>query len=445
MTMPAPRRAAEVCSLPYDFDPLALCRLAPQRYPFLLESVARNPAQGRYDILFAFPQETIRADSETVPFLERLDHSWTQAALPPASSPPPFAGGWFLCLTYELAGEIEQTLQLAPWSGGFTAFATRIPVALIRDHRARRAWASAEPGHEAYLPALQRDLKAAANLDEPELAGPVQLDPAPVEPYLEAVRRAQQHIAAGDIFQANLSRVWRAGPAPVDLAPIYAALRRCNPAPFAGLVRWPHGGLASSSPERLIGIRGGRVFTRPIAGTRPRAATAAVDSALSRELFASAKERAEHVMLIDLERNDLGRICAAGSVQVDEFMVRESYAHVHHIVSNVSGELRQDVTPGQAIAAVFPGGTITGVPKVRCMELIAALEDGPRGPYTGSIGYLDRDGSMDLNILIRSLVQDSSGISLRAGAGIVADSQPAEELAETQAKAKGLLLALDVG
>ncbi len=210
-------------------------------------------------------------------------------------------------------------------------------------------------------------------------------------------------------------------------------------------MRWPQGGLASSSPERLIGIRGGRVFTRPIAGTRPRAAAAAVDSALSRELFASAKERAEHVMLIDLERNDLGRICTAGSVHVDEFMVRESYAHVHHIVSNVSGELRADVTPGQAVAAVFPGGTITGVPKVRCMELIAALEDGPRGPYTGSIGYLDRDGSMDLNILIRSLVQDPSGISLRAGAGIVADSQPEQELAETQAKAKGLLLALDGG
>ena len=443
MTMPAPRRAAEISSLPYDFDPLALHRLAPQRYPYLLESVARNPNQGRYDILFAFPQQTIRASSTTAPFLERLDQSWEQAALPPGSSSPPFAGGWFICLAYELAAEIEPTLQLVPWSGGFTAFATRIPVALIRDHRTRRAWASAEPGYEAHLPALRRDLKAAAYLKDSEPARPVPLDPPPAGPYLEAVRRAQRHIAAGDIFQANLSRAWRAGPAPADLGSIYAALRRTNPAPFAGLVRWSQGGLASSSPERLIGIRGGRVFTRPIAGTRPRAATAAVDSALSRELFASAKERAEHVMLIDLERNDLGRICAAGSVEVDEFMVRESYAHVHHIVSNVSGELRPDVTPGQAIAAVFPGGTITGVPKVRCMELIAALEEGARGPYTGSIGYLDRDGSMDLNILIRSVVQDPTGISLRAGAGIVADSVPAQELAETQAKAKGLLLALD--
>ena len=147
-------------------------------------------------------------------------------------------------------------------------------------------------------------------------------------------------------------------------------------------------------------------------------------------------------MLIDLERNDIGRVCEAGTVEVDEMMILESYAHVHHIVSNIRGQLRADVTPGAAIAAVFPGGTITGCPKVRCMEIINELEEGPRGAYTGSFGYLNRDGSMDLNILIRTIVTQGNSVSFRAGAGIVADSEPAAELEETRAKAKGMLRAL---
>ena len=163
---------------------------------------------------------------------------------------------------------------------------------------------------------------------------------------------------------------------------------------------------------------------------------------MSAELIANPKERAEHVMLIDLERNDLGRICEPGSVEVDEMMVIESYAHVHHIVSNVRGRLRAGITPGSALRAVFPGGTITGCPKVRCMEIIAELETSPRGAYTGSFGYLNRDGSMDLNILIRTMVLHGTRLRLRAGAGIVADSEPEAELDETRAKARGLLEAL---
>ena len=154
------------------------------------------------------------------------------------------------------------------------------------------------------------------------------------------------------------------------------------------------------------------------------------------------KERAEHVMLIDLERNDLGRVCVAGSIEVNELMVLESYAHVHHIVSNVRGQLRPGVTPGAVIRAVFPGGTITGCPKVRCMEIIAELEGQGRGAYTGALGYINADGSMDLNILIRTLVSEGAEISFRAGAGIVADSQPEQELAETRAKARGMVLAV---
>jgi anthranilate synthase component 1 len=185
------------------------------------------------------------------------------------------------------------------------------------------------------------------------------------------------------------------------------------------------------------------VQTRPIAGTRPRLDG---DDAAERirELVDHPKERAEHVMLIDLERNDLGRVCVPGSVEVNELMVVESYAHVHHIVSNVRGQLRDGVTPGEVIRAVFPGGTITGCPKVRCMEIIAELERAPRGAYTGALGYLDTNGDLDLNILIRTLELVGNGVRLRAGAGIVIDSDAEAELAETRAKARGMLRAFGI-
>ncbi len=242
----------------------------------------------------------------------------------------------------------------------------------------------------------------------------------------------------------NLSRGWRARYASApDPAALYEALRRANPAPFAGLLQQAGWAVLSSSPERLVEVRAGVAQTRPIAGTRARL-PGEDEPARIRELSSHPKERAEHVMLIDLERNDLGRVCVPGTVVVDELMAVESYAHVHHIVSNVRGCLRADVTPGQVIAATFPGGTITGCPKVRCMEIIAALEHTPRGAYTGALGYLDRNGELDLNILIRTLTLVGDEVSLRAGAGIVADSVATDELEETRAKARGLLRALGV-
>jgi anthranilate synthase component 1 len=288
------------------------------------------------------------------------------------------------------------------------------------------------------------DAAAARGAGDPggaALAGPAVEEPP--QDYLTAVAAAKAHIAAGDVYQANLSRLWHGTLADgMTPATIYRRLRRANPAPFAGLMRLGERAVISSSPERLLRLSAGIASTRPIAGTRPRGASRRDDRELSAELLAHPKERAEHVMLIDLERNDLGRICRPGTVRVDEMMIVESYRHVHHIVSNVTGELQEGVTPGRAIAAVFPGGTITGCPKVRCMQIIAALESGPRGAYTGSFGYLSRDGSLDLNILIRTVVIDGAELTLRAGAGIVADSEPERELAETRAKAKGLLLAL---
>ena len=432
-------------------DLLAPAAAFPQRYPCLLESVLHDTAQSRYDILFAFPQDslTLAADGGVrnvagelvgTRFLDALDAAWQAERQPREDDGLPFHGGWALLLGYELAGEIEPKLQLRTDDHLPVALALRCPAAVVVDHARDCTVLVAEAGNEHLLDALAADLDAVAAI--PALSSPAHLVEDEPQHFLDGVARIHEHLHAGDIFQVNLSRAWRAQyvepPAPVAL---HAALRRANPAPFAGLLQQPGWAIASSSPERLVEVRDGVAQTRPIAGTRPRTA-GDDDVARIRELAAHPKERAEHVMLIDLERNDLGRVCAPGTVEVDELMTVESYAHVHHIVSNVRGRLRAGVTPGQVIAAVFPGGTITGCPKVRCMEIIAALEDAPRGAYTGALGYLDRNGDLDLNILIRTLALVGDTVSLRAGAGIVADSVAEKELDETRAKARGLLRAL---
>jgi anthranilate synthase component 1 len=288
------------------------------------------------------------------------------------------------------------------------------------------------------------DLVAAPRLDPLDRWPVVRVQEDDPTPFLQGVDRIQEYLRAGDVFQVNLSRGWRARAAEsCSHTAVYSALRSANPAPFAGLLAWDDWAVLSSSPERLLSVREGLAETRPIAGTRPRQPNDPLDDLTRRaELIGHPKERAEHVMLIDLERNDLGRVCVPGSVQVDELMGLETYAHVHHIVSNVRGMLRADVTPGQAMAAVFPGGTITGCPKVRCMQIIHELESVGRGPYTGALGYLDRRGNLDLNILIRTLWMRDNTLHFRAGAGIVVDSDPESELAETRAKARGLLRAL---
>lgn len=436
-----------------------LQRVHPTRYPYLLESVAHGTPQSRHDILFAFPGErlTLHADGSCVDkhgerhsagFLTTLDQQWQSLRLPASSVPdaPPFRGGWFIYLGYELAGQIESTLALPAGTDMPIAWATRIPAAVIRDHASDVITLIAEAGHRELLDAMEQELRDTkpADTGRPALLASALHEDEPAR-YLDAVNRARQYILDGDVFQANLSRGWHAE-LNQDITPadVYARLRHANPAPFAGLALHENAAVISSSPERLVSVRNGRVDARPIAGTRPRDSDAARDAALIRELIEHPKERAEHVMLLDLERNDLGRVARTGSVRVDELMVVESYTHVHHIVSNVCAQLRAEVTPGEVIRAVFPGGTITGCPKVRCMEIIAELEQVPREAYTGSMGYLNRDGDMDLNILIRTLVQKQNRLEFRAGAGIVADSVPERELDETRAKARGMARALGV-
>ncbi|MBI5848441.1 MAG: anthranilate synthase component I family protein [Nitrospirae bacterium] len=257
--------------------------------------------------------------------------------------------------------------------------------------------------------------------------------------YLAMVRRAKEYIAAGDIFQANLSLRLSANIG--DIAPlvVYEILRKVNPSPFAAYLEFGDYQIVSSSPERLVRVRGRVVDTRPIAGTRPRGRDLQGDDEMRAELLLSEKERAEHIMLIDLERNDMGKVCDYGSLHVDELMTTEQYSHVIHIVSNIRGLLAKGMDCFDVIRATFPGGTITGVPKVRCMEIIDELEPTRRGPYTGSIGYIGYNGNMDLNIIIRTFLIKDGTAYVQAGAGIVADSDPEREHYESLKKAEALI------
>jgi para-aminobenzoate synthetase component I len=267
--------------------------------------------------------------------------------------------------------------------------------------------------------------------------------------YMERVRQCQEFIRAGDIYQANLSHrfavQWhesRLSSNRQSASALYRRLKAVNPSPFSALMQLDRFSLVGCSPERLIRLAGRYADTRPIAGTHRRGINAADDRRLAEELLTNTKERAEHLMLVDLERNDLGRVCRYGSVRTNELMTIERYSHVSHIVSNVSGELRDGVDGLDLIEAVFPGGTITGVPKIRCMEIIEQLEPVRRGPYTGSLGYMSWSGDLDLNIIIRTLVMTDSCSYLQVGAGIVADSDPLREYEETLLKAQAVMKAL---
>jgi anthranilate synthase component 1 len=449
-----------------QLTPQALLNLAarwPERYPVLLDSAAEG-ALSQISLLAALPRGCLWLDARggvhssgelpavsTNAFLPALDAQWRMAAASAAARPAslPFAGGWFVYLGYELGLEIEPSLRRFWPSASFgdsrpVAVALRVPAVLMCDSTGNgqliteasvtaeeRCQILADLAHAVAMPAAAEDSPAIVACEED------------ADAYLQRILAAQEYIRAGDIYQANLSRPWRARmPDNYPAAALYQRLRASNPAPFAALAQFGKLRILSSSPERLLRIQGSRLDTRPIAGTYPRGKDAQEDRTLAEALIAHPKERAEHVMLIDLARNDLGRVCVGGSVKVDEYMAVETYAHVHHIVSNVTGELRDGVSPVEALRAVFPGGTITGCPKVRCMQIIAELEAAPRGPYTGSLGYLNHDGSGDFNILIRTISLHGDELTFRAGAGIVADSRPERELEETRAKARGMLLAL---
>lgn len=371
----------------------------------------------------------------------------------------PFQGGWLGWLGYDLAWEIEQLPWLKPDTLPFpVAFWYEPDEFAVLDHGQQMLWLAAT--RSARLDHLQQRLErfdpGAIAVSKPQLH-PKHLSLEFTQAgYEAAVRQAQGYIQAGDIFQANLSLRFSAQTHQHPWQ-IYRQLQAINPSPFASYWQTPWGAVVSCSPERLVQLQGQQAQTRPIAGTRSRGESWAQDQAQADELSRNEKEIAEHIMLVDLERNDLGRVCDWGSVRVDELLSIERYSHVMHLVSNVSGRLKADQDAVDLVQAMFPGGTITGCPKVRCMEIIEQLEPGRRSLFYGSCGYLDRRGHLDLNILIRTLLLAPGSMAIadrsqtvshqvwgQVGAGIVADSDPTREWLESLQKARAQLLALGI-
>jgi len=384
---------------------------------------------------------------------------------------PPFQGGAAGMLSYDFVRYIEKIPANAaddldvPDAHFF--FFDRL---ISFDHRTKKAWIVVCPGaremalgyssiegsrEEHKQNALKCIDKIADRLARGEAAGDFRGDASSGRKrvvrqetdklaYMSMVEKAKEYIAAGDIFQANLSLRVSAEIGDGDPFRLYRILRDINPAPFATFVDFGDYQIVGSSPERLVRVRGNTVDTRPIAGTRPRGVSLTEDEVMRADLLLNEKERAEHIMLVDLERNDLGRISDYGTVVVDEMMATENYSHVIHIVSNVKGRLAEGKDCFSVIKATFPGGTITGVPKVRCMEIIDEIEPVRRGPYTGSLGYIGFNGNMDLNIIIRTFLIKNGRAYIQAGAGIVADSDPEREYYECLKKAEALIRTLEL-
>ncbi len=417
----------------------------------LLESPATVPSKlARYSIAAGNPRQVWTPEvGEILPCLEKL-RSRMQSSQNPQDLPDhlPFTGGYLGWLGYDLAWEIERLPYTKPDTLPFpVAFWYEPSSFAVIDHQTQNIWLAASDRNE--LTELGDRLSNLENKGLKPLVCPskdrrIQATPTYVperQGYEAMVNQAKQHIYAGDIFQANLSM--RYGyPWASDGWQLYRHLQKINPSPFASYWRTTWGEVISVSPERLVSLRDRHAETRPIAGTRPRGKDKQQDLEFERELLACTKEQAEHIMLVDLERNDLGRVCEWGSVKVDELLAIERYSHVMHLVSNVVGTLRRDRNFVDLIRATFPGGTITGCPKVRCMEIVEKLEPQRRSLFYGSCGYIDRRGNIDLNILIRTLLKVDDHIWGQVGAGIVADSISDREWYESLQKAQAQLAAL---
>ncbi|MBP9733093.1 MAG: anthranilate synthase component I family protein [Candidatus Omnitrophica bacterium] len=444
------------------------------RRPLLLESSRTAAGSGRFSFMLAEPYGIFQSKQNRWAY-DRLGGAGTgrsrrasgsgdpltalKRLLPKrsfeAGCPLPFAGGVAGLFAYELKDQFErfkvqvrdpwgipdldlgfydQGLALDHESGRLCAFRAFAPEALKRlsyetcAAMTARAYQAVDgaTGSAAPRAAASFSVRRIGNAD------------AARSNFVRAVKKIRQHIHQGDVYQVNLSQVIEFAFSG-DAYGLYLRQAGLNPTSFAAYADFGDYQLVSASPERLVRVDGRRVSTRPIAGTRPRSKNARIDRSLTAELLLSPKERAEHVMLVDLERNDLGRVCRPGSVRVDELMAVEKYSHVKHIVSNVTGHLAEGRDAWDVIRAVFPGGTITGAPKIRAMEIIGRLEGRVRGPYTGSIGYVGYDGNCDLNIVIRTLWMRGRRAYLQAGAGIVADSDPQKEYEETLHKAAAFL------
>lgn len=393
--------------------------------------------------------------------LQRYEDPWPDLPSDISASLPNFRGGFVGVFSYELGGAIESLPDMPPYRLGE---ATIAPLAgglysdlLAFNHQTRQCFilatglpadggAARRQRAEAQIAKWQALITSADAVDD--LPPPPQVTMRSNftgQSYQMAVENIIEHICAGDIFQANLSQSFDGRflkpYAPFDL---YRRLRALSPAPFSGFLQFADWALLSSSPERFLETDGRTISARPIKGTRPRQSRPDADAAEAAQLLASPKDRAENIMIVDLLRNDLARICEDRSIAVPDLCILESHSQVHHLVSTIAGRLRADASVIDILRASFPGGSITGAPKIRAMEIIAQYEGAPRGPYCGSLGYIGFDGRLDLNILIRSLVMAQDAFRFQVGGGITARSEPAREFRETLDKAAGLLAALGV-
>jgi anthranilate/para-aminobenzoate synthase component I len=462
-------------------------------YPVLLESARVNDKIGRYSFVTADPYLIFKSRGDDVELslpvtptgkygrrasmnrkpLVKLRELLANYRTARIDGLPPFTGGAVGFFSYDFVHQIENLPRRARIDLDIPdAYFVFVDMVVAFDHILEKAWVIVNPGareqemgfrkpepdqwSSLYDEAKDKLMALSSKLAVRENESVVQfskksgtrsfsLTPNMTKDQYESmVTQCKEYIAAGDIYQANLSQRLSESINDTDTLRLYTILRNINPSPFAAYLDFSDLQLVSSSPERLVRLYKGIADTRPIAGTRRRGRDGAETRALSSQLLMNEKERAEHIMLLDLERNDLGRVCEYGTVRVDEMMAVEDYSHVIHIVSNVRGTLASGRDAFDLVRAVFPGGTITGVPKVRCMEIIDELEPIARGPYTGSIGYLSNAGDMDLNIIIRTFVVKNGIAHIQVGAGIVADSIPEQEYFETLQKAEALKKALEM-
>jgi len=419
---------------------------------FLLESVVGGERVARYSFLGRDPVATVEARAGDADFVGALR---SRLGPPAAEVPglPRFTGGAVGYLAYDAVRLFERIPQRHGPSAAPVASFSFYRSLVAFDHVCQRLIliADADPGRrsafedaQSILDGLESDLRrtppGGARAGPPDISD-MDAGLGDGDRYRDAVSRALAYIAAGDVFQVVLSRQ-TAVRCMHDPFTVYRALRMVNPSPYMYFLKDGTSAIAGASPEMLVRVEGRRAEMRPIAGTRPRGATAEEDARLAEELAGDPKERAEHLMLVDLSRNDLGRVCRFNSVTVPELMKVERYSHVSHLVSSVTGELAEGKDALDALVAAFPAGTLSGAPKVRAMEIIDELEPQPRGLYGGAVGYIDLRGNLDFCITIRTLLLQGGRAVVQAGAGIVADSDPAAEQRETEAKAAALVEAL---
>src|SRR5687768_17077255 len=445
-------------------------------YAFLFESVEGGEQVARYSFLGKDPFLVLRArgsgtvtdrsgvttesDEAFIPMMRRLMAEFQSPFVPGL---PRFTGGAVGFIGYDASALFEPALQeawqKAPWASrggaeddaGFMLFDTVLAFDHVKHRILIISNARVTPDEDlgalyqfacAKLDFLERELERGLSHAEFRTAPEPAIQSNQTKETFEAgVRKIKEHIAAGDIYQAVLSQRFEAE-VTADPFTVYRALRHVNPSPYMYFIRMGKLSIVGSSPEMLVRVEGRRVETHPIAGTRPRGGTEEEDLRLAEELKRNEKERAEHVMLVDLGRNDLGRVCEFGSVRVPQYMALERYSHVMHLVSRVDGRLAEDRDHLDALVACFPAGTVSGAPKIRAMQILASLEPTRRDVYAGAVGYIDFAGNLDFCIAIRTITIRDGRAGIQAGAGIVADSNPAAEYEETRDKARALLQAL---